>query len=109
VLTGCDEPGEIAAALSELFPSALIMLKLDADGALVFDGGTSTHVPPATNNLVDATGAGDSFAGAFLARWLNGNNAVDAARFATSVSAWVIEHIGARPDMDGRLRRLLTT
>jgi ribokinase len=109
VLTGCDEPGAIAAALSELFPSALIMLKLDADGALVTDGGTSTHVPPATNNLVDATGAGDSFAGAFLARWLNGNSAVDAARFATSVSAWVIEHIGARPDVDGRLRRLLTT
>ena len=32
---GLTEPDEIAAALAELYPKALIMLKLDADGALV--------------------------------------------------------------------------
>ena len=30
-------------------------MKLDADGALVYDGGVATHIPPATNNLVGAT------------------------------------------------------
>ena len=69
VLTGLDDPEAIAAALAKLYPQALIMLKLDADGALVYDNGVATHIPPATNNLVDATGAGDSFAGAFLARY----------------------------------------
>ena len=73
VLTGLDEPEAIAAALAKLYPQALIMLKLDADGALVYDNGVATRVPPATNNLVDATGAGDSFAGAFLARYLGGD------------------------------------
>ncbi|MEP7112381.1 MAG: sugar kinase [Ilumatobacteraceae bacterium] len=108
VLTGLDDPEAIAAALAKLYPQALIMLKLDADGALVYDDGVATHLPPATNNLVDATGAGDSFAGAFLARYLGGASAVDAAHFATTISAWVIEHLGARPEPDARLRAILT-
>jgi ribokinase len=107
VLTGLDEPEPIAARLAELYPNALIMLKLDADGALVYANDRATHIPPATNNLVDATGAGDSFAGAFLAKYLGGAEPVEAARFATEVSAWVIERIGARPDTDARLRRLM--
>ena len=108
VLTGLDDPEAIAASLAKLYPQALIMLKLDADGALVFDKGDITRVPPATNNLVDATGAGDSFAGAFLARYLSGSTAVDAAQFAVTISAWVIEHLGARPEPDARLRAVLS-
>ncbi len=107
VLTGESEPEAIAARLAELYPGALIMLKLDADGALVFDDGQATHIPPATNNLIDATGAGDSFAGAFLSRYLEGGDAVAAATFATRISAWVIEQLGARPDPDDRLQGIL--
>ena len=94
-------------ALAKLYPQAMIMLKLDADGALVYDNGIATGVPPATNNLVDATGAGDSFAGAFLASYLGGATPVDAAHYATTISAWVIEHLGARPKPDSRLRAIL--
>ncbi|MFM7872200.1 MAG: carbohydrate kinase family protein [Actinomycetota bacterium] len=107
VLTGCADPEDMARHLTKVFPGALIVLKLDADGALVLQDGLTTHVPPATNNLVDATGAGDSFAGAFLASHLRGGTALEAAQFATRVSAWVIEHIGARPSPDARLRRVL--
>lgn len=115
VLTGCEEPIAMAHALRELFPTALIVLKLDAEGALVFDGIEAHHIPPATNNLVDATGAGDSFAGAFLARYLGSrshqeqgsSSHVEAAHFATRISAWVIEHVGARPSPDHRLRHIL--
>ena len=107
VLTGCDEPEAIVRALATIYTDALIILKLDADGALVFDGKTATQIPPATNNLVDATGAGDSFAGAFLAHYLQSNSLVDAARFATAVAAWVIEHLGARPTADARLQQII--
>jgi len=107
VLTGLQEPADIAEALTKLYPGALVMLKLDADGSFVHVDGHSTHVPPATNNLVDATGAGDSFAGSFLARHLTGGTPVEAATFATQISAWVIEHLGARPEPDARLRALL--
>lgn len=109
VLTGETSADAIVEGLTKIFPRALIVLKLDADGALVHDGRSSTHIPPATNNLVDATGAGDSFAGAFLSHHLASNSPIDAARFATRVSAWVIEHVGARPSPDGRLRALLSS
>ena len=104
---GLTEPAEIAAALAELYPNALIMLKLDADGALVWENGNGTHIPAGSNNLVDATGAGDSFAGGFLAHYLEHGDAVAAARFATTISAWVIEHLGARPQPDAKLRAAL--
>ncbi len=108
VLTGgLTDPEEIAPALAELYPGALIMLKLDADGALVYEQGAATRIPAGTNNLVDATGAGDSFAGGFLAHYLEHGDAVAAARFATTISAWVIEHLGARPEPDTRLRSIL--
>lgn len=108
ILTGgLDDPHEIAEALAVLYPGALIMLKLDADGALVWEGGTGTLIPAGTNNLVDATGAGDSFAGGFLAHYLVNGDAVAAAKFATRISAWVIEHLGARPKPDAKLRATL--
>lgn len=107
VLTGCRDSLDMARALRDLFPSALIVLKLDAEGALVFDGDEAHHIPPATNNLVDATGAGDSFAGAFLSHFLGSRSHVEAARFATRIAAWVIEHVGARPAPDQRLRQFL--
>lgn len=103
VLTGEDDPEAIALNLTKMFPGALIVLKLDADGALLHGPTGTTHIPPATNRLVDATGAGDSFAGAFLAHYLRHGSEVEAARHATRVSAWVIEHIGARPTPDARL------
>jgi len=106
-LTGFDEPDEIVRSLANIYDRALIILKLDADGALVFDGKNSTQISPATNNLVDATGAGDSFAGAFLAHYLVANSPVDAAIYATKVAAWVIEHLGARPATDARLQQII--
>jgi ribokinase len=56
---------------------------------------------------VDATGAGDAFAGAYLSRRLRGATAVDAARFAVAVSEWVIQHVGARPPLDVPTRALV--
>ncbi|MEY4069260.1 MAG: hypothetical protein RLZZ332_1596 [Actinomycetota bacterium] len=106
-LTGLYEPADIASALAEQLPNATIIVKLDADGALVHHDGVQTIVPPATNNLVDATGAGDSFAGAYLAHFSRYGSPVDAARFATVIAAWVIEHLGARPAADARLARVI--
>ena len=94
ILTGLKDPEAIARDLTEIYAGSLVILKLDADGALAWLDGSPHHIPPATNNLVDATGAGDSFAGAFLARLLSGATPLEAATFATSISAWVIEHPG---------------
>jgi ribokinase len=108
VLTGRDDPAEMAEVLAHRYPGALIALKLDENGALVRDrDGRLTAVPPNSNRLVDATGAGDAFAGAFLSRWLREGDAAAAARFAVGVSEWVIEHVGARAPIDDELRGLI--
>ena len=109
VLTGMYEPSDIARSLAEHLPNATIILKLDADGALVHHDGQQTAIAPATNNLVDATGAGDSFAGAYLAHFSKHGSVVEAARFATRIAAWVIEHLGARPTADSRLARIIAS
>jgi ribokinase len=107
VLTNLLEPADIAASLADQLSGATIILKLDADGALVHHDDTQTVIAPATNNLVDATGAGDSFAGAYLAHFSKHGSVIDAARFATRIAAWVIEHLGARPAGDASLARII--
>ncbi|MDF1523310.1 MAG: PfkB family carbohydrate kinase [Trueperaceae bacterium] len=107
-LTGLEDPRAIADALAPRYEGAIVALKLDEDGALVRDrDGRVTEVPPESNRLVDATGAGDAFAGAFLSRWLRDPDPAAAARFAVRVSEWVIEQIGARAAVDERLREVL--
>lgn len=44
---------------------------------------------------VDSTGAGDCFAGAFLAAHLRGASLLEAARFANAVGAMVVSQVGA--------------
>ncbi|MFI9836227.1 PfkB family carbohydrate kinase [Nonomuraea sp. NPDC051941] len=53
-------------------------------GALVADGGEVTHVKAHPVIPVDASGAGDTFDGAFAARLLQGATAVEAARYAAA-------------------------
>ncbi|MEX2502239.1 MAG: carbohydrate kinase family protein [Trueperaceae bacterium] len=106
VLSGERAPDRIVAALAERYPGTRVVLKLDAKGAYLLDeDGAGVALPPRATRLLDATGAGDSFAGAFLAHWTRHGDPVAAGRFANDVSSWVIEHLGARPEPDARLWR----
>lgn len=107
VLSGETEPEAIVARLSELYRGARVILKLDAKGAYVQadeHGQGGGRIAPVESQLLDATGAGDAFVGSFLARREHGAEPLEAARFAAGVSAWVIEHLGARPAPDAALR-----
>jgi sugar/nucleoside kinase (ribokinase family) len=107
VLTGETDPELVATSLAEMYPGAMIALKLDADGSYLLEAGRGTHLQPAPGRLVDATGAGDAYAGAFLAAWLSGAPASEAAALANRVSAWVIGRVGARPARDEALSATL--
>ena len=87
------------------YPQALIVMKLDEDGVLI-EGPTQARVAVAATHerAVDATGAGDSFGGAFLAGWLTHGDAVRAADLAVQVGGWVVSRFGARPPADDDLR-----
>ncbi|GMA16263.1 carbohydrate kinase [Deinococcus metallilatus] len=107
-MSGEDDPGRALDWLRARYPHALVVLKLDEEGALL-EGPAQprTHVPASQDRLIDATGAGDAFGGAFLAGWLAHGDAVRAARLAVQVGGWVVSRFGARPPADADLEARL--
>lgn len=107
VLTGEEEPPAIGAKLQQLYGGAMVLLKLDDEGAYLHHAGVGTQVPTAARAVVDATGAGDAYAGAFLAAWLRGATPEQAAAGSNRLAGWVVARVGARPAADEELKRLL--
>lgn len=107
-MSGQTEPGAMLDWFRARYPQALTALKLDARGALLEGPGLPrVAVPATTDPLVDATGAGDAFGGAFLAHYLRSGDPVAAAQCAAAVGGWVISRFGARPPADDDLRARL--
>lgn len=71
----------IADELLERGPDAVV-LTLGGDGALVAADGERVRVPPADVEVVDTTGAGDAFNGAFAVARGEGRDLVEATEFA---------------------------
>jgi 2-dehydro-3-deoxygluconokinase len=72
-----------------------VVLKLGAEGALAADAKRRVRIGPHPCTPVDATGAGDTFGGALVARLVAGDDLVDAARYATVAAALSTEGYGA--------------
>lgn len=71
-ITGRDAVEDAALALAAAGPR-VVAVKCGADGALSAEpDGTITRVPAIAVDVVDTTGAGDSFDAGFLAAWLAG-------------------------------------
>jgi 2-dehydro-3-deoxygluconokinase len=88
-----------------------VFLKLGPEGVIVSDGARRERVVGHKVNAVDATGAGDCFCGATLARLCAGDDAFAAARYANAAAALATTGFGAvaplpRPEA---VRALLAT
>ena len=94
ILTGLHEPDAIVDFYLRLGPS-IVALKMGADGALVATAQERRRLPGHTVEAVDATGAGDTFDGAFLTRLLAGDSPFDAARYANAAAALSTTGYGA--------------
>jgi len=99
-LGGASGAGDAAdvreAALSLLGGGArTVVVKLGAQGSAVYGAGGDTTVPAFDVPVVDTTGAGDCFAGAFLAALERGFPHSEAARFANAAAALAIRRLGA--------------
>jgi len=80
-----------------------VFLKLGPDGVVVSDGKQRQHIGGIRVKSVDATGAGDCFCGAALARLAAGDTIWEAARYANAAAALATTGFGAvdplpRPD-----------
>lgn len=94
-LTGLTEPEAIADFYLGL-GCPLVLLKLGKEGVLLArPGAERIRIPPHRVAAVDATGAGDAFAGALLARLLAGDAALAAARYANACAALATTGYGA--------------
>ncbi len=65
----------------------IVAATLGENGVMVFNRGEMMHVPGFHVNSVDTTGAGDSFAGAFLATYLRTNDVYTAALWGNAAGA----------------------
>ena len=91
------EPVEAARRLG----APITLLTRGADGATVVTADATIEIPAPQVDVVDTIGAGDAFAGAFLARRDQGAEA--AAAFAARVAAITCTRAGADPPRAGEL------
>lgn len=73
----------------------VVVLKLGKEGALLGTPQGRTHARGRTVEAVDATGAGDCFAGALLARLATGDELPDALNYANAAAALTTTGFGA--------------
>lgn len=97
----CDFPAAMQAAAAEV---AIVAATESEKGAHVLWDGQHRHVPAMPTRIVDATGAGDLFAGAFLWGLTEGHGLETCGRMGCVAASEIISHIGARPEDDLRAR-----
>ncbi|MEQ8585804.1 MAG: PfkB family carbohydrate kinase [Thalassobaculaceae bacterium] len=94
ILTGLEEAHAIVDAYLAMGPR-IVALKMGEEGAMIATAGERVHVPPHPVAPVDATGAGDTFDGTFLARLAAGDDPVTAGRYAAVAAALTTTGYGA--------------
>lgn len=100
-LTGLDDPDKIADFYLSVGPT-IVLMTLGQDGAIVATKAKRERIAPRAAKLVDATGAGDMFAGAFLAEYLQTKDPFAAGRYANVAAALSTEGYGAVAPMPKR-------
>lgn len=96
------DPADVARALSARGP-AIVCLKLSDGGCLLVHEDRLHHLR-ADNNapVVDTTGAGDAFTGAFAVACLEGRPPLEGARFAVAASSLAVTAYGSQPSYPRR-------
>ncbi|MCS6766621.1 MAG: sugar kinase [Candidatus Protistobacter heckmanni] len=100
VITGLNEPEAIVDHCLGL-GAGVVALKLGENGALVADADERHWIAPHRCRPVDATGAGDTFGGAFVARLIAGDDLLAAGRYASVAAALSTEGFGAVEPIPG--------
>jgi ribokinase len=98
-LLGGDAGGNwdaVAAGLQALGPTT-VLITLGPDGVVGRDADGGFHIPALKVEVVDTTGAGDAFCGAFAARLAAGADMRSAARAGAVAGSLAVTKPGAQP------------
>jgi len=85
----------------EMYPNQLIVT-LGKDGVRYFDGEKHIHIEAIQTNVVDTTGAGDTFNGALAFAISHQYALYDAVKFANAASSLSVEKLGAQTGMPSK-------
>ena len=100
-LTGLVDPEEITDYFFEL-GAKMVVLKQGSHGARVSDGKENLNIPGHKVKAIDATGAGDTFDGAFLSEWIRKDDPFSAAEYANAAAALSTTNYGAVDSIPNR-------
>jgi 2-dehydro-3-deoxygluconokinase len=100
-LTGLDDPDDIVDFYLGL-GVGVVALTLGDAGVLVGTPDERRHILSHKVRAVDATGAGDTFDGAFLARFIECQNPFEAATHANAAASLAVQGYGAVAPMPDR-------
>ena len=109
-LTGEGVPHKMVAAFRRhMRPHTLVGIKLDAEGCYLDDGHKSVTVPAYKIDVVDTTGAGDTWFGGLLTGLIRNMSLEQAGQFANRAAADCCTALGASTgvkDFDATLARV---
>ena len=94
LFTGTDNILEARKALKQV--AKKFAITQGANGAIIYDGDTFIDIEPYPVKAIDANGAGDMFAGAFLYGITHGHSFAEAGKMASLASSKVVSKFGPR-------------
>lgn len=97
-LTDTDDWASVATLLLQRGPEAVV-ITLGASGALLATADAILEIPALAVTVVDTTGAGDAFCGAFAAARAEGRSMAECARIGVISGSLATTKAGAQPSM----------
>jgi ribokinase len=101
-LSGKADPKAAIAELLNRFPDTAVVLTLGREGVLYGDASGTVREPARSVECKDATAAGDTFLGYFLAELLRGADVRRSLRFGCDAAALCVRRPGAADSIPRR-------
>jgi len=101
LMTGMDQPDAILDWIRAVNDHAIVVLKMGSKGVILDDKLSRTPIAPRKVQAVDATGAGDCFAGNLLARACAGDDWLQACYYANAAAGLSTTGYGAVDPLPG--------
>jgi len=93
---------ELQAELQKRYPECLIVLTLGSKGAMLLHDGRCVQADAAQVDVIDSTGAGDTFVGYFLSGLIDELSPAQALERACAAGALAVTVAGATPGIPSR-------
>jgi len=93
---------KLAASALVARGTSIVVVTMGRRGAIALHKEEFLHIPAFNTSVIDTTGAGDAFCGAFATAWSQTADLRNALRFATAAGSLACSRFGAQPSMPHR-------